>query len=335
MENILSTQHLSVGYLHGNTPDCILSDLDLAIEKGKLIALIGANGIGKSTLLRTIAGTQRPLSGSVSIEGKDIASYSRHQLARVMGLVYTDRTAAGGLTAYELVALGRQPHTGFLGRLSAADREIVLQAMRDTGISHKADCFAAELSDGERQKVMIAKALAQQTPLIILDEPTAFLDVASRIDTMLLLHRLAHEQGKAVLLSSHDISQSILIADELWLVTHDRTLLCGNTEDIILSGGIDRMFDSSIIGFDKQQGDFSIKIKARNAVNLECDDRILRRWVKNALKRNAIGVEKAAGATISASSASCIDITAKSGKIHVQSIAEMLNALDTILKDTK
>ena len=157
----------------------------------------------------------------------------------------------------ELVGLGRQPHTGFLGRLDEEDHAIVRQAMEDSGIISKAGEYIASLSDGERQKAMIARALAQRTPIIILDEPTAFLDVASRIETMRLLQTLAHERGKAVLLSSHDISQSLMLADELWLITTDRQVVTGTTPELVASGAMNRLFMNRSIHFNPQILDYS------------------------------------------------------------------------------
>ena len=203
---IYTTHDLAVGYRNGKTAVTLLHGLNLSLEKGKLVALLGQNGAGKSTLLRALTCDERPLSGTIEVNGWNLADMSQKDRSRLIGLVSTERIQAGALTVTELVGLGRQPHTGFLGRLDDEDHEIVRQAMEDAGIIGKAGEYMSSLSDGERQKAMIARALAQQTPIIILDEPTAFLDVASRIETMRLLQTLAHERGKAVLLSSHDIS---------------------------------------------------------------------------------------------------------------------------------
>lgn len=227
-QSLISTQDLAVGYGKDGTTVTLLSGLNLNLEAGTLVALLGMNGAGKSTLLRAITGDTQPLAGTLYYGGRNVKEMSLMERARFMGLVSTDRIAAGGLTVTELVEMGRQPHTGFLGRLSKQDHEIVAQAIESVGMTHKADSYTASLSDGERQKCMIARALAQETPVIVLDEPTAFLDVASRIETMQLLADLAHNQGKAVLLSSHDMSQSLLKADRLWLITHDREVITGS-----------------------------------------------------------------------------------------------------------
>ena len=254
---ILTTHDLAVGYRNGKQQVTLLSGLDLVMEKGKLVALLGQNGAGKSTLLRALTCDERPLNGAIEVNGKDLLTMSQKDRSRLIGLVSTERIQAGALTVRELVGLGRQPHTGFLGRLDDEDRAIIQQAMADSGIISKADEYMASLSDGERQKAMIARALAQQTPIIILDEPTAFLDVASRIETMRLLQTLAHERGKTVLLSSHDISQSLMLADELWLITTDRQVLTGPPSKLVADGAMDRLFENRSIHFNDKILDYS------------------------------------------------------------------------------
>lgn len=254
---VYTTHDLAVGYRNGKTAVTLLQGLNLSLEKGKLVALLGQNGAGKSTLLRALTCDERPISGTIKVNGRNLADMSQKDRSRLIGLVSTERIQAGALTVTELVGLGRQPHTGFLGRLDDEDHEIVKQSMEDAGIIGKANEYMASLSDGERQKAMIARALAQQTPIIILDEPTAFLDVASRIETMRLLQTLAHDRGKAVLLSSHDISQSLMLADELWLITTDRQVITGSTDELVASGAMDRLFDNRSIHFNNQILDYS------------------------------------------------------------------------------
>ena len=324
--SILSAKDLTVGYRKGNSTSPVISGLNLSLSRDKLVALIGANGIGKSTLLRTLVGNQPPLEGEVSISGIRIGEISRKNLSLLLGIVNTERTQAGALTVREVVSLGRQPYTGFLGILSKNDKSIVEKAMQDAGILHKASSFLAELSDGERQKVMIAKALAQCTPIIILDEPTAFLDVASRMETMLLLHNLAHKQNKAVLLSSHDLSQSMMLADELWVVTNDQKIISGNTEDVVLSGAMDSIFASSIISFDLLQGDFCINLDSQYDIKLNCNDKILKKWIGNALKRNGYGIsnDEACKNEITAISPNEITVSTAQGSIKANSISDMI-----------
>ncbi|MDE5568395.1 MAG: ABC transporter ATP-binding protein [Muribaculaceae bacterium] len=261
--DILTTENLAVGY-HGRkrgADKTVLSELNLSLPEGSLTLLIGANGSGKSTLLRTISGAQPALGGSVCIAGKNVDEISLRERAKLLALVYTDRTGGGGLTVSELVGLGRQPYTGFIGRLSIDDRMVVNAAMEAVGIAHKAENFTATLSDGERQKAMIARALAQQTPLIILDEPTAFLDIASRLEIMQLLGRLVHDEHKTILLSTHDIASAIGVADRLWIVDATaRTIIQGETATLLADGTMDKVFPNRPVIFNPALNDFTIAI---------------------------------------------------------------------------
>ena len=256
MKAILTTHDLAVGYMHGKQVTTLLQGLNLTLNEGELVALLGQNGAGKSTLLRALTCAARPVGGSIELKGKDVTEMSQHERSRIIGLVSTERIMAGALTVRELVGLGRQPHTGFLGRMSSHDREIVEAALHDVGIAGKADNYVSELSDGERQKAMIAKALAQETPVIVLDEPTAFLDAASRIETMNLLATLAHDRGKAILLTTHDISRSLLLTDALWLITKERTVVTGPTKEMVASSVMDDVFSSQAVRFNPTTCDY-------------------------------------------------------------------------------
>ena len=302
----------------------VITNVNLKLYPGQLVSLLGANGAGKSTLLRTVAGVQPPLKGNVTVEGTDISRISRRQLSKLVSVVSTDRTMAGGLTVEELVGLGRQPHTGFIGRLDSHDREVVANAMAAVGISHKRQNFVAELSDGERQKAMIARAIAQETPIILLDEPTSFLDVASRVDVLQLLHQLANDHEKAILLSSHDISLSLALSDRLWLMLPDGKIAEGQTEDLVLAGEMSRLFADRNVVFDAAAGDFTAVAETEGkSVNLKCDDPQLSHLIKNALRRNGIAVD--ANATTSISASSPTEITVRDR--HCKTIAEMLSAI--------
>jgi iron complex transport system ATP-binding protein len=290
---ILQTHDMAVGFGQGSKRTTLLKGLNLKLEQGSLVALLGRNGAGKSTLIRAITCDNAPIEGSVEIDGNPSSLITKHQLSRLVALVATERIMGGAFTISELVALGRQPHTGFLGRLSKHDKEVVNQCLEAVGISHKAQQHVASLSDGERQKAMIAKVLAQETPIIVLDEPTAFLDVASRIETMQLLHKLAHEQNKAVLLSSHDISQSLLLADELWVITSDHDVITGSTETVVMSGAMDRVFGDTSIFFNGNLCDYEAQLPTKVKVKLLCDDSNLTRCMTNALLRNGIAIDAA------------------------------------------
>lgn len=248
MNPIISAQGLSIGYRTAHRTCVVHQGLTLALEGGGLTCLLGANGSGKSTLLRTLAALQPPLGGELLLQGRPLVAYTAKELARRIGIVLTERTQIVGLTVAELIALGRQPHTGFFGRLREHDRQLVRMAMDQVGIAHKAASSVAELSDGERQKAMIAKALVQECPVILLDEPTAFLDAPSRIDVMRLLRRLANQQGKAILLSTHDTHLAIALADRLWLLAPDG-LHMGTAHDMVAGGELDALFPGAALPF--------------------------------------------------------------------------------------
>ena len=231
-EAVIEARNLSIGYRrNGRTVKCVHKDLSFSLYSGQLTCLLGPNGAGKSTLLRTLSASQKALAGEWRLNGKPANRYSERELSRWIGLVLTDRTFAGGLRVSELVSLGRYPHTGFLGRLSVQDKEQVQRAMEQVGIADKAHSYVAQLSDGERQKVMIAKALAQECPVVLLDEPTAFLDVVSRIEMMNLLHDLAVKQQKTILLSTHDLEQALSVADEVVVFYAGETIEKAKAED--------------------------------------------------------------------------------------------------------
>lgn len=207
----ITTNRLTVGY-RGHR---VVEDISLSLPCGRLVCLLGPNGAGKSTLLRTLCGFQPPIEGTVTISGSDITTMSAAEVARLVSVVLTDRPLTPSLTAAEMVGMGRAPYTGFWGRLSDEDRRLVSEAMQTVGIAPLATRRMGRLSDGERQKVMIAKALAQHTPVIVLDEPTAFLDYPSKVAVMKTLARLAHDEGKTILMSTHDLELAAQLGDEL------------------------------------------------------------------------------------------------------------------------
>lgn len=217
-------ENLSIGY---PGQQALRKGLCGELRRGELTCLLGLNGSGKSTLLRTLCGFQKALAGEVHIDGEPVGKWSLHKLSTIIGVVLTEKGNAGGLTVGELVSLGRQPHTGFFGKLGEEDWRIVREAMEAAGIAHKSDSFINSLSDGERQRAFIAKALAQQCPVIILDEPTAFLDVLGRREIMELLANLAHTQNKAILLSTHDVELALQRADTLWIMDRDSGMAAG------------------------------------------------------------------------------------------------------------
>lgn len=208
----ITLEQLSVGY-KGFPP--VVSNINVEIKSGELTCLIGSNGIGKSTLLKTLTGFLPKLSGRLLLDGRDINILSQRERAKYISIVLTYKSDVQNLSVTEMVGMGRMPYTGFWGKLNTSDQTIVAEAIEMVGIEHLKNRMIQTLSDGERQKVMIAKALAQQTPVILLDEPTSFLDFPSKVEMLQLLHRLAKETNKVVFLSTHDLELALRIADRL------------------------------------------------------------------------------------------------------------------------
>ncbi len=288
---IISGKDIEIGYSkskHKNITS-LYKHLSFDLYKGELVCLLGVNGAGKSTLLRTISNSQPALNGDILLQEKNISSYSEKELSKLLGLVLTDKTSTGGLLVKELVELGRYPYSGFFGIINQEDKNIIAKAMSDVGIAHKANSYMAELSDGERQKAMIAKVLAQECPIIILDEPTAFLDIESRMEIMNLLHTLAQDQGKTILLSTHDIDLAFLLADRLWLLSKEGGLVTGITEEVILSGKIDTFFSKENVVFNRNTGNFRPKKKTSRNVYLQADEEKYY-WIKNMIERYGFAV---------------------------------------------
>lgn len=255
----ISLRDLTTGYHVNSDSDIIVtSGINADLTSGKMTVLLGPNGAGKSTLIKTVSGNLPPLGGSLKIMGKNIAGYTPGVLATRLSVVLTERFESTHLTVKDLVGLGRSPYTGFFGRLAETDRRIVDGAIVMVGIEALASRTVATLSDGERQKAMIARALAQQTPVIFLDEPTAFLDYPGKVDIMVLLRRLCHEEGKSVLLSTHDLELALLLADRLWLLNRTDGLISGIPEDLILDGRIGEYFSGKNLSFDKSTGSFKV-----------------------------------------------------------------------------
>jgi iron complex transport system ATP-binding protein len=256
-KEILSTSNISIGYQSKGKETIVAKNLNLSLEKGKLIALIGANGIGKSTLLKTLTGIQKPLSGGVFINAINIEELEPLALAQEMSLVLTEKLPPSNLTVYELIALGRQPYTNWIGKLTPEDIAKVNEAMELTQINHLASKKHYEISDGQLQKVLIARALAQDTALIILDEPTTHLDLQHKVSVFKLLKKLAHETGKCILFSTHDIDMAIQLSDEMIIMTPE-TVLQDQPCNFISKGSFSTLFKDDHITFDGEKGKFVI-----------------------------------------------------------------------------
>lgn len=283
---ILTAQALSIGYQQGKQVKVVRDKLELQLRSGELLCLMGPNGAGKSTLLRTLAGVQHPLAGEVLLEGKRLQELDQAQRARHISLVLTETVSAGNMTVLELVALGRYPHTGWGGRLSREDKQLVEQALDDLTISELADRKLFELSDGQRQKAMIARALAQDGSLIILDEPTAHLDLINRLQIMRLLRQLSQRRQKAIVVATHELDLALQSADRLWLLgQHEKGLIEGVPEDLVLNGSLARAFSRSGFHFNIHSGQFVEEVQSYVAVQLSGEEPA-RLWTRKALERN-------------------------------------------------
>ena len=256
--NILQTKNLSIGYTSKKEVLTIASDINISLKKGKLITLIGGNGIGKSTLLRTITAIQKPISGEVFLNEKDIFSMDNSDLAQQQSLVLTDKLPSSNLTVWELIALGRQPYTNWIGTLSEDDINKINKAIQLTNIEHLTEKKHYEISDGQLQKVLIARALAQDTDLIILDEPTTHLDLFHKVSVFKLLQKLAHESEKCILFSTHDIDLAIQLSDEMIVMTKENTIQ-DQPCNLIEKGVFDTLFKDEHIVFDKTHGKFIVR----------------------------------------------------------------------------
>ncbi|WP_168583813.1 ATP-binding cassette domain-containing protein [Gephyromycinifex aptenodytis] len=267
----LSLRELAVGYRDGRRRHVVLSGLNAQAHPGELTALIGPNGTGKSTLLRTIAGLQPALGGVVELSGRQLESMSPGDRARYQAIVLTERVAPGRLSAREMVALGRHPHTGFLGRLTAEDDRLVDEALVAVGAARLAHRDLAELSDGERQRVMTARALAQQPRLLLMDEPSAFLDAPGRIALTGLIRRIALERNVVAIVSTHEVDLALQVADRIWLIDRDGRLDSRIPEDLMYGGRLGEVFDSEDLEFDAQRGGFRLVGNTRARVRVSAE----------------------------------------------------------------
>ena len=236
----------------------LMAEASVGFGWGELTALIGRNGTGKSTLLRTIAALAKPQSGHITIEGKDINTLSRKEIAARIAFVSTEDVRVQNLHVWDVVSLGRAPYTNWVGRLTAEDEEVVRKSLALVGMSGFEEASMDSLSDGERQRVMIARALAQDTPIILLDEPTAFLDLPNKYEICLLLRRLAHKEGKCILFSTHDLSIAIELCDTIAMIEGGE-FRYGTAEMLIEEGAMQRLFESTQIEFDRERGNVRLK----------------------------------------------------------------------------
>lgn len=288
---ILYTKDLAVGYKRKKSRDYILLDnLNLSVDKGELICLLGQNGFGKSTLLRTLTGVQKPIKGDCFINGKSINSYERSQLAKVLSIVLTENLNIGEISVYSVVSMGRYPHNNWLGILSDNDHKIINNVIEIIGLTPYKDKIFTELSDGFKQKVMIARALAQDTSIILLDEPTAFLDSPTRIEILNLLRTLIKQFNKSIIFSSHDLDLALQTADIIWLITKDQRIEVDCPEDLVLNGHFEKAFNKKGIKFHPQRGIFKMTRTADTKIQVK-GSKIDVTWTERALERIGISTD--------------------------------------------
>lgn len=286
-QKTIELQNLSIGYITKKERKVVAEGITANIQSGELTCLLGVNGIGKSTLLRTLSAFQPKLAGEVFVQGKEIASYTEKQLSKLLSVVLTEKCDVKNMSARELIGLGRSPYTGFWGTLTEDDKQMVDKAISLVKIESLANRMVDTLSDGERQKVMIAKALAQDTPIIFLDEPTAFLDFPSKVEIMQLLHRLSRKTNKTIFLSTHDLELALQIADKIWLIDKQSSVTIGTPEDLSLSGKLSSFFARKGIIFDEESGLFRVENSYNRKIRLSGHGQLYT-MVRKALLRNGV-----------------------------------------------
>lgn len=325
-QNTIYIKNLSIGYPGKGDVKIVAEHINAGINSGELTCLLGANGIGKSTLLRTLSAFQPKLGGEIRIQGKEIEQYRDKELSMAISVVLTDKCEVRNMTVTELVGLGRTPYTGFWGTLDENDKQIVEHSISLVKIEKLADRMVHTLSDGERQKVMIAKALAQETPIIFLDEPTAFLDFPSKVEIMQLLHQLSRRTDKTIFLSTHDLELALQIADKIWLMDKVNGVITGTPEDLSLNNSLRTFFARKGIVFDVETGLFRIDNEYTTKLRLIGHGQRYA-MVRKALQRNGILADREVESEL------CIevnDMQKEEGGFTVCSQEEEVLKVDTI-----
>jgi iron complex transport system ATP-binding protein len=288
-EEILKIDQLKIGYITGKKIKLLVPPLSATARKGELIAVIGRNGIGKSTLLRTIAGLQNSLGGTVMLNNKNISEFTPNKMAKESGYISTEIVRISNMKVNDLVALGRYPHTNWIGKLDQNSLISIRNALIKTGMESFSDCYVSELSDGERQRAMIARVLAQDTEIMVMDEPTAFLDIAGKYEIINLMLNLTRE-GKTIIFSTHDLNIALNQTDKIWLLT-EKVLLEGAPEDLILKGAFDHLFESSVVRFNSAEGSFSFRNQSRGIIWVDGEG-MLRNWSEKAVIRAGYSISE-------------------------------------------
>lgn len=322
MKAALMTSNLRIGYKTGKVEKVLFSDLNLELNEGQLVCFMGPNGIGKSSLIRTLAGLQDALGGEISVHG------NHKNRSELISVVLTDKILSGGMTVYDLVSFGRYPYLNWDVNLTYEDEEVIHRAINHVHIESLIDTPVHMLSDGQLQMVMIARAIAQDTPIVLLDEPTAHLDLNNRVEIMRLLRRLAKTMNKAILVATHELDLALQTADWIWLTTREKNILSGMPEDLVLDGSFDSIFQFK--GFDLKTG--KLQHQADKNVNVSLvGDGYEYLWTKNALERNGFAVSPEKGAwhiSVEKNKGSLRWLLHKpEGEIEVSSLRELIQNL--------
>ncbi len=281
---MLVAKNISTGYVQKKQTAIVHDNLELSLPEGQLVALIGPNGSGKSTLLKTLSGLIKPLAGEVLVDGKQLANCSNHQKSTLISLVLTDRVVNNFLQVEQLVSFGRYPYTGWIGNLSDHDWQKIDEAIALCHLENLREKAFDTLSDGEKQRAMIARAIAQDTPIVILDEPTAHLDLASRVEILQLLRQLSRKTGKSIVVATHELELAINLADELWLMPKKGQFIAGLPEELVLSGQLSEAFSSALVQFNEHSGNFQLTPNYTTAINL-IGTGLRYQWTRKALTR--------------------------------------------------
>jgi len=322
----LTATQLEIGYQHGAETTTVARGLDCSLRGGEFVCLLGPNGSGKSTLIRTLAGMQTPLAGELQLSGRALGDIAPRERARAVSVVLTEAMPTGMMDAYSLVSLGRHPYSGWFGGLTAQDRERIEWALDAVSAMPLANRQVAELSDGERQKVSIARALAQEAKLMLLDEPTAFLDLPRRVELMSILRNLAQRENLALLLSTHDLDLALRFADRLWLMTPEGNLIQGAPEALALNGQFAEVFASENLDWDAATGSFRTHPIACLKVQLEGEG-LERIWTQRALERLGFGL-----ATEGATAAFALTVSAGNWQVERFGLSQYFGDIESLIE---
>ena len=320
---LMHTQSLAIGYTEGRTNKVLQENINLSLSSGEIISLMGQNGVGKTTFIKTLSGLHKGISGSVYHQGRLIDEISKSFLAKQISVVLTEKPFAAHLSVIELIAIGRHPYSNWLGQLSTSDKQAIDLAISHTNIDYLASKKLYQLSDGQFQKVMIARALAQETDLIILDEPTAHLDLSNKIEIMLLLKSIVGS-GKGVLIATHDLQVSLQLSDRLWLFNFNQPVLDGCPEDLILQGAIDQTLFPINNNIDLTTGTVKRLDEHKGNVLLQGDPTMVH-WTNQALQRNGYAVNKDTPTSITINCLDCL------WKLESKDISTSFDSIENLL----